>query len=114
MGYFPLGGFLTSSPAVASWAAESAGRFRPRQRQRALPQVMERDQLDQLMNGSAGTWKAAPAAISRGPNLIDVFYRGRDNHLYRLSYKRSRWRDVVDLGGGCTPMLLCHRGAEAD
>ena len=41
-----------------------------------------------------------PAAISRGPNLIDVFFRGRDNHLYQKSYDGSAWQSLVDLGGG--------------
>jgi hypothetical protein len=33
-----------------------------------------------------GNLEGAPAAVSRGSNMIDVFFRGRDNHLYQKSF----------------------------
>jgi hypothetical protein len=32
--------------------------------------------------------------------MIDVFFRGRDNHLYQKSFDGSMWQNLVDLGSG--------------
>ena len=63
---------------------------------------------------AGGNLEGARAAISARAESIDVFDRGRedDNHLHRLSYKPSRRRDVVDLGGGRTPTSLCIVGGK--
>ena len=86
--YFPLGGFLTSSPAVASWAPNRLDVF-VRGSDNALYHKSWNGIEWSAYERLGGNLEGAPAAISRGPNLIDVFFRGRDNHLYQKSYDGS-------------------------
>ena len=57
MGYFPLGGFLTSSPSRVFVGAESAGRLRPGQRQRACTTSHGTVSPGARTSGSAATWR---------------------------------------------------------
>jgi Repeat of unknown function (DUF346) len=40
-----------------------------------------------------------PAAVSWGPNRIDVFVQGTDNALYTKTWDGTRWSDYSGLGG---------------
>lgn len=46
-----------------------------------------------------GRIASAPDAASWGPNRIDVFVRGTDDHLRQISRVDGRWTDWSDLGG---------------
>ena len=46
-----------------------------------------------------GTFKGGPAAVSWGPNRIDVFVRGTDDHLGHLWWDGTAWQGWQDLGG---------------
>ncbi|MDD2481991.1 MAG: hypothetical protein PHF82_07680, partial [Lutispora sp.] len=43
---------------------------------------------------------SAPAAVSWGPNRIDVFGRGQNQSLWHKYWNGARWSDWEDLGGG--------------
>lgn len=47
-----------------------------------------------------GVLTSAPAAVSWGPNRIDVFVRGQNNSLWHKWWDGSRWSEWEDLGGG--------------
>ena len=86
----PLGGVLTSGPAVCSWAAGRLDIF-ARGTDNALWHLW--------YDGGWGTWEqlganpiaSDPAAVAWGPNRIDVFVRGTDNALYHKWWD-GNWR----------------------
>ena len=46
---------------------------------------------------------SAPAVVSRGEGMLDVFVRGSDNRMYVRSYSlQTRWQPWGNLGGTCT------------
>jgi hypothetical protein len=53
------------------------------------------DDYVQLGDEQINSW---PAAVSWGPNRIDVFVRGTDARLYTKSWDGSAWSDYVQLG----------------
>ncbi len=109
IGYFPLGGFLTSSPAVSSWGEN---------RLDVVARGGDNALYHKWWNGMAwseyerlgGSLEGAPAAISRGPNLIDAFFRGRDDHLYQIRMTARRGCPRSTSAAGCTLILPCPRG----
>ena len=109
MGYFPLGGFLTSSPAVASWAPNRLDVF-VRGSDNALYHKSWNGIEWSAYERLGGNLEGAPAAISRGPNLIDVFFRGRDNHLYQMSYNGRDGETSSTSAAGSIPTSRCHLG----
>ena len=99
----PLGGLLTSDPAVASWGDERLDVF-----VRGIDGTI----WHKACNG--GTWLdwdnhvggylyegSSPAAVSWGPNDIDVFARGADSGLYHTFYLSATglWSAWEPLGG---------------
>jgi len=98
----PLGGTLTSQPAVASWAA---GRY----------DVFARgtDNAVWHKSFSGGTWSgwqslggvasSSPAAAAWGAGTLDLFVRGTDNRLYTRHYSTAAgWSGWSGLGGALT------------
>ncbi len=49
-----------------------------------------------------GILTSAPAAVSWGPNRIDVFVRGTDNALWHIWWDGNRWSSWESLGGMLT------------
>jgi hypothetical protein len=49
-----------------------------------------------------GILTSAPAVASWGPNRLDCFYRGQNNHLWHRYWDGSRWSGEEDLGGVLT------------
>jgi hypothetical protein len=110
MGYFR---WAASSPQAPPWlqGAESAGRFRPRQRQRAVPQVMERDQLtgyERLGGNSEG----APR-LSREGDLTTSSTAVATTNL-SLSHKRSDGETSSTSAGAALRCCCVILGTEAD
>lgn len=52
--------------------------------------------------GNQGILTSKPAAVSWGPNRIDIFYRGQNNHLWHRAWDGTRWTTEEDLGGVLT------------
>ncbi|MEL7598087.1 MAG: sialidase, partial [Clostridiaceae bacterium] len=96
-----LGGVLTSTPGVSSWAPNRLDTF-VRGTDNAL--------YHKWWNGSrwsdwerlGGTLTSAPAAVSWGNNRIDVFARGTNNAMWHIFWNGSRWSNWEDLGGVLT------------
>jgi peptidoglycan hydrolase-like protein with peptidoglycan-binding domain len=98
-GWESLGGVLTSSPAVSSWASGRLDCF-GRGTDNAL--------WHKWFSGGWSGWESlggvltsAPAAVSWGPNRIDVFARGTDNALWHKWFNGS-WHNWESLGGVLT------------
>ena len=56
--------------------------------------------------GSWGSWRSAggeatsaPTAVSRGPNNLILFFRGRDGQIYQRTEAGNGWLDRGSLGG---------------
>jgi len=87
-GWEDLGGITTSGPAAASWAVNRLDCFVKGQNNALLYKWVDRS----IVHGHAGTWSGwhslggiidnEPAAVSWGPNRIDCFVRGMNNHMY--------------------------------
>jgi peptidoglycan hydrolase-like protein with peptidoglycan-binding domain len=96
-GWESLGGVLTSSPSVSSWASGRLDVF-----------VCGTDSAlwhKWYSNGWSG-WESlggvlssSPAAVSWGPNRIDVFVRGTDSALWHKWWNGSAWSGWESLGG---------------
>lgn len=57
-----------------------------------------------------GTLTSAPAAVSWGPNRIDCFIQGTDNHLWHKWWDGKEWQGWKDLGGVLTSApTVCSR-----
>ncbi len=52
--------------------------------------------------GSTGHATSAPAAVSWGPNRIDVIVRGADWNIYQAAYQDGYWYGWYSLGGDTT------------
>jgi Repeat of unknown function (DUF346)/Abnormal spindle-like microcephaly-assoc'd, ASPM-SPD-2-Hydin len=97
----PLGGYLTSGPAVASWGPNRLD-------------VFVRGPFNNLYhkswNGTSwsayenlgGTLTSDPAAVSPAPGRIDVFVRGPDNALWHMSFHDNAWSGWESLSGWLT------------
>ena len=46
-------------------------------------------------------FKGAPAAVSWGPDRIDAFVRGVDDHLGHLWWNGSEWKGWLRARGAC-------------
>jgi hypothetical protein len=53
-----------------------------------------------------GVVNSNPAAVSWGPNRIDIFYCGQNNHLWHQWWDGAQWNPEQDLGGVLTPNHL--------
>ena len=101
----PLGGMLASGPGAVSLAADHM-------------QVFARGVDEALWyltynSGSWSTWQrlelvgmnegvtiaSAPTVVSPAPNQIEVYVRGSDNQLWKVSFDGSTWGSWVSLGG---------------
>jgi SpoIID/LytB domain protein len=93
----PLGGSLTSAPAVTAWGPGRLDVF---------ARGDDGSLIHKWFSGSWSNWEslggvltADPAAVSWAANRIDVFVRGTDNGLYHKWWDGSRWNGWEPLGG---------------
>lgn len=99
-GYTALGGVCIRGVAAASPAANRVDAF----------VVGTDNRIYQKTRVGVNPWSAfvaipgavaaysAPAAVSRGPGLLDVFYLGANNAVYHLAFNGA-WAAPVSLGG---------------
>jgi C1A family cysteine protease len=96
-----LGGQISSSPTVSSWADNRLDCFA-----RGLNSHM----WHKYWNGAGwsgwedlgGVITDAPAAVSWGPNRIDCFAPGQDHAMWHKWWDGARWNDWENLGGTIT------------
>jgi hypothetical protein len=95
-GWESLGGVLTSSPSVASWAPNRLDVF-----VRGTDNALWHKWWNNGWSGwesLGGVLTSAPAAVSWGPNRIDIFVRGTDNALWHKWWNNG-WSAWEKLGG---------------
>ncbi|MEO6990990.1 MAG: carbohydrate-binding protein [Candidatus Baltobacteraceae bacterium] len=104
VGWENLGGYITSSPTVASWNPNRLDVFAKGNNNHIWTKYW---------NGS-GRWSAwedlgapsvgftgypsVPAAVSWGPNRIDCFFGGADSRVYHISWNGSTWSGWTNIG----------------
>jgi hypothetical protein len=99
----PLGGSLTSKPAVASWSANRLDVF---------GRGGDGELWHRSWNGSFwSSWEplggallagTGPAVASWGPNRLDVIVTGLDHSVWHISWNGSFWSAWEPLGGYLT------------
>ena len=83
VGYYPLGGLLTSTPSVITWWRKpAAGRLRRGVASTRCTASGGTVRRGARTKGSVKTWRVTGGHLASS-ELIDVFFRGRDNHLYQ-------------------------------
>jgi hypothetical protein len=105
-GYEPLGGVLSSSPAVASWDAGRLDVFVRGNDNQIYRKVFNGstwlpwDLMGQptAIGGQVGVI-SGPAAVSRAFNRIDLFVRGPLNQLWHKWWDGRRWQGWTSRGG---------------
>jgi hypothetical protein len=111
----PLGGQLTSAPAVASWDRSRLDVF-----VRGTDNQIWRKAFDgarwlgweplgaPTLSGGLFAPISAPAAVSTAPNRIDLFVQGPNDELWHKSWNGFRWSDWVSRGGDISgPPAVC-------
>ena len=99
VGWYSLGGVLTSGPDVASWGHGRLDVF-----VRGTDNALHHKWYDNGWSdweSLGGVLTSDPAAVSWGPGRIDVFVRGTDNALHHKWYSGG-WSDWESLGGVLT------------
>jgi hypothetical protein len=99
MDWESLGGILTSSPGVASWAAGRLDVF-ARGTDSALWHLWY-DNGWSDWESLGGTMTSSPGAVSWDQGRVDVFARGTDSALWHRWYDNG-WSDWESLGGVLT------------
>src|SRR5262245_55204760 len=97
----PLGGGLTSAPAVCSWGPNRLDVF-ARGEDFALWHRHSPDLQNWVWSewhSHGGTLNSPPAAVSWGEGRIDVFVRGTDRALWHKWFTGDEWSDWESLGG---------------
>jgi hypothetical protein len=103
-----LGGALMSPPAVCSWsskrldvfAIDAEGHLIHKWWNLSLKGSNWNDGWEDLGGSLRESW--APSAVSWGPNRIDVFARGTNDHLMHRWWDGTAWSGWQDLGGKLT------------
>lgn len=93
-----LGGILTTSPGVSSWAENRLDTFVAGSDNALYHKWWDGSRWSDWEN-LGGILTSAPGAVSWGPNRIDVFVRGTTNSMYHKWWDGSRWSDWENLGG---------------
>ncbi len=97
----PLGGQLTSGPAVASWTNGRLDTF-VRGTDNALWHKAWTGSGWTPWTHLGGQLTSDPAAVSWGPDRLDVVVRGLDNALWHKAWDGSGWTPWTHLGGQLT------------
>jgi len=99
--WYSLGGYLTSSPAVASWGANRVDAF-VRGGDNALWHRSWDGTNWSPWESLGGVVTSDPSAVSWGPNRIDIFVRGTDNAIWHRSFNGTIWSSWDSVGGVAT------------
>jgi hypothetical protein len=100
-----IGGVLSSAPAVSSRGFNQLDVFYRGQNNHLWHRAWNGAQ--RVGDGAqwtgeedlGGVLTSNPAAVSWGPNRIDTFYRGQNNHLWHRAWNGAQWTNEEDLGG---------------
>jgi len=94
----PLGGVITTGPAVSSWGANRLDIF-ARGQDNGLWHMSWNGSSWSGWQSLGGVITSDPTAVSWGPNRIDIFARGQDNGLWHMSWNGFGWSAWDSLGG---------------
>ncbi len=118
-----LGGTLLSDPDAVSWGPNRIDVFA------GGPRASGPASNDLIHRWYASTWSAweslggtaifsSVAVVSRGPNILDVFFRGPGNALWRRPFGGTSWAPAVMVGGsgqlGDSPGAVASGGGRID
>lgn len=97
-----LGGPATTSPALVRFDDTHAAAFTRAPNGNLVENTLNGTTWSQNWTNLGGQIEGQPAAYGAGNGVIDVFARGGDDHVWRLTFDGTSWGQWTDLGGTVT------------